>query len=226
MPFFLQIMQLITHVTRRPRLAIASGVGVTVGVLLPPDWALLTRILTAWNLGVWLYLASIAWLITHATPSKVRAMAEREDNSAVAVLAVLVFASVLSLAAIVMEAAGARELSLQQRLVHYAFTGATLLSSWLLVGVLFTLHYAHMFYLSRTDRRPVSFPDHELKPDYWDFLYFAFTIAVAVQTSDVSIMSRGMRKAVLAQSVLSFMFNAAILGMSINIAAGMVGGSN
>ena len=49
------------------------------------------------------------------------------------------------------------------------------------------------------------------------------TIAVAAQTSDISVMSGAMRKAVLAQSVMSFLFNAAIIGMSINIAAGMVG---
>jgi uncharacterized membrane protein len=45
---------------------------------------------------------------------------------------------------------------------------------------------------------------------------------VAVQTSDITVLSRSMRKAVLAQSVLSFFFNAAILGLSINIAASAV----
>ncbi|MFD2273819.1 DUF1345 domain-containing protein [Undibacterium arcticum] len=66
------------------------------------------------------------------------------------------------------------------------------------------------------------FPEGEQQPNYWDFLYFAFTIAVAAQTADINIQSRSMRKAVLAQSVLSFLFNAAILGFSINIAAGLV----
>jgi uncharacterized membrane protein len=60
-------------------------------------------------------------------------------------------------------------------------------------------------------------------PDYWDFLYFSFTIAVAAQTSDVIIMNRSTRKTVLAQSILSFLFNVAILGFSINIAAGLLG---
>jgi uncharacterized membrane protein len=36
-------------------------------------------------------------------------------------------------------------------------------------------------------------------------------------------MSRTMRKTVLAQSLLSFVFNVAILGFSVNIAAGLVG---
>jgi uncharacterized membrane protein len=37
------------------------------------------------------------------------------------------------------------------------------------------------------------------------------------------VMSRELRKVVLAQSVLSFLFNVAIVGLSINIAAGLLG---
>jgi uncharacterized membrane protein len=99
----------------------------------------------------------------------------------------------------------------------------TLFGSWCLIGTLFTFHYAHVFYMSPADNRALGFPDHLQNPDYWDFLYFAFTIAVAAQTSDVTVLSRSMRKTVLAQSVLSFAFNLAILGLSINIAAGIVG---
>ncbi|HEY0269345.1 MAG TPA: DUF1345 domain-containing protein, partial [Methyloradius sp.] len=60
-------------------------------------------------------------------------------------------------------------------------------------------------------------------PDYWDFLYLAFTIAAAAQTSDVSVMTSSARKAVTAQSILSFLFNAAVIGLLINIAAGIIG---
>ena len=93
---------------------------------------------------------------------------------------------------------------------------------WLLVGVLFCFHYAHMFYHASQDQRPLRFPDDERAPDYWDFLYFSFTIAVAAQTSDVAVTSRTMRRLVLGQSVLAFFFNLAILGLSINIAAGLL----
>jgi uncharacterized membrane protein len=80
-----------------------------------------------------------------------------------------------------------------------------------------------MFYTSPIGRRALCFPDKEENPDYWDFLYFSFTIAVAAQTSDITVMSHSMRKAVLAQSVLSFLFNVAIIGLSINLAASLVG---
>jgi uncharacterized membrane protein len=90
---------------------------------------------------------------------------------------------------------------------------------------MFTLHYGHMYYRAQEELRPLRFPDHDtLEPDYWDFLYFSFTIAVAAQTSDVTVMTQDMRKVVLAQSVLSFLFNAAIIGLSINVAAGLIGG--
>jgi uncharacterized membrane protein len=106
--------------------------------------------------------------------------------------------------------------------LRYAFTALTVIGSWLLVGVLFCFHYAHLYYRAPEGRAPLRFPDEGLAPNYWDFLYFSFTIAVAVQTSDVSVMSRTMRKLVLGQSVLSFFFNLLILGLSINIAAGFV----
>jgi uncharacterized membrane protein len=205
----------------RPRLAVALLVGLVSWLVLPANWPSDTAALIAWNIGVWAYLFSATWLVTRATPGKVRAIAEREDNGAVAVLATLTIAAVISMAAIVLELATSRHLALADRLVRYELTAATVIGAWLLVGMLFTFHYAHMFYQSGADKRPLLFPEHEANPDYWDFLYFSFTIAVAAQTSDLIIMSRVMRKVVLAQSILSFLFNVTILGLSINIAAGL-----
>lgn len=208
----------------RPRLVAAILLGIAVGLLLPAYWQPLTRALAGWNAAVWCYLASMAWLMAHASHAEVRTVAEQQDKSAPVVLAILSLAAVISLSAIVFELAALKELALHLRLVHYLFTASTVLGSWLLVGTLFTIHYAHMFYRAPGEPQPLVFPDGETHPDYWDFLYFSFTIAVAAQTADVTVMTRAMRKVVLAQAVLSFLFNAAILGLSINIAAGLVGG--
>jgi len=69
----------------------------------------------------------------------------------------------------------------------------------------------------------LQFPgaDEAFKPDFVDFLYFSFTIAVASQTADINVSSPAMRRLVLIQSVLSFAFNAAVLALTINIAASM-----
>ncbi len=206
----------------RPRLLVALVMGIIIGLLLPDTWQSLMRALIGWNVAVWFYLVVMGWMMVRASHARVRTISEQQDNSAPVVLTVMSIAAVFSLSAIVFVLAGVKELPIHERLLRYGFTAVTVGGSWLLVAVMFTFHYAHMFYRSPVDQRPVAFPENEPQPDYWDFLYFSFTIAIAAQTSDVVIMSRAMRKAVTAQSILSFLFNVAIIGLSINIAAGLV----
>lgn len=204
-------------------LIVAIIAGTAVAPALPPTWNFADRILAGWNITVWFYLCLTGWLMMRAGHARVRRLAEQEDESAGVVLAIMSLASVASLAAIVMELSTVKDLPGGLRLSHYAFTGTTVLGSWFLLGVLFTHHYARQFYRSPPDHRSLHFPDDEQKPSYWDFLYFSFTIAVAAQTSDVLIMSRSMRRSTMIQSVLSFWFNVAIVGLSINIAASLIG---
>ncbi len=206
----------------RPHLSLAIAVGVVVGLLLPNTEAPLTRALLGWNAAVWLYLMTMMWVIMHSDHRRVREIADKQDENAGIVLLALVLGAVLSMSAIIWELGDIPHLKADQRPLRYAFTALTVLGSWLVVGMLFCFHYAHLFYLSREKVRPLQFPAEMNQPDYWDFLYFSFTIAVAAQTSDVTVQSRHMRKLALAQSVLSFFFNVAILGLSINIAAGML----
>ncbi len=212
------------HLIRfHPRLSVAVFVGVATCFLVPPTMHPMTRVLAGWNVAVWLYLIQMAVILRSANRDTVREIAEREDGSAVLVLTILSIAATLSLVAIVVELATAKGMPGNIKVWHYLLTATTVLGSWLLVGVTYTFHYARIFYRSSIKRRALSFPEGQLNPTYWDFLYFSFTIAVAAQTSDVTVQSTLMRKAVLAQSLLSFLFNAAIIGMSINIAAGLVG---
>ncbi|MEO6986215.1 MAG: DUF1345 domain-containing protein [Paralcaligenes sp.] len=211
-------------VRTRPRLTGSVVAGICVGVALPAHWGLVMRALLGWNVTIWFYLVLIGWLMLRANQKRVREIAEQEDEGAVAVLVVMSFAAIASVAAIILELSTVKTLALHGRLAHYALTGSTILGSWCLLATIFTFHYARVFYNSRSEQPVLCFPDKEKNPIYWDFLYFSFTIAVAAQTSDVLVMTRSLRKTVLAQSVLSFLFNAAILGLSINIAAGVVGG--
>lgn len=206
----------------RPHLSLAIALGVVVALLLPDQMFIITRALISWNAAVWAYLLTMAWVMMRADHREVRAIAGRQDESAGLVLATLTVASVISLTAIVFELGEVAQLPLNERAKHYGLTALTIFGSWFLVGVLFCFHYAHLYYRGSAICLPLKFPEDHTDPDYWDFLYFSFTIAVAVQTSDVCVMTRTMRKLVLAQSILSFFFNLAILGLSINIAAGML----
>ena len=208
----------------RPHLSMAIVIGVAAGLLLPDAWRQMTRLLVAWNIAVWLYLITMAWMMMRASHHKVKAIAARQDERAAMVLSALSVASVMSLAAIVSQLSAMKDMTPDMRALHYGLTILTLVGSWFLVGTLFCFHYAHLYYQASAQQRPLRFPEDEQNPDYWDFLYFSFTIAVAVQTSDVTVQTRLMRQIVLGQSVLSFFFNLVVLGLSINIAAGLING--
>ena len=85
------------------------------------------------------------------------------------------------------------------------------------------LHLIDDAFRASPEARPLRFPDDPPPDsDFWDFLYFSFTIAVAAQTADVAVVSGAMRKVVVAHAVVSFFFNVAILGATINVVAGLL----
>lgn len=209
------------HLLRtHPRLTAATLLGVAVSLLAPAD-SLISKILIGWNSGVWTYLVLMLWLTVRSRADDVKRIAEVEDENAGLVLFIVCIAAIASLATITLELAGSKDLETSRRLLHYGFTGMTVIGSWLLIGVIFSVHYARLFYTWDGKEPALRFAEGLLTPNYWDFLYFSFTIGVAVQTSDVGVATRGLRKIVLAQSLIGFLFNTAILGFSINIAAGL-----
>lgn len=102
----------------------------------------------------------------------------------------------------------------------------TLALSWLFTNLVFMLHYAHMFYGPGDSPETVAggfeFPGTP-EPDYWDFLYFAFTAGMSFAASDVDVTSKSVRKVLVLQSLLSFAFNIGALAFCINVLAGAAG---
>lgn len=131
--------------------------------------------------------------------------------------------------AIVAELGPVKTLAGLSKAAHLVLTVSTVVGSWLLLHLTFAFHYAHEFYLERAaspDKAPemrggLIFPGTDL-PNYVDFLYFAYVIGVACQTADVSTSSPTMRAVALAQGVLAFFYNTAILALTVNIASGFV----
>jgi uncharacterized membrane protein len=207
----------------RPRMVIALIVAIIAALLAPWPMRPMVRVLAAWDVAIWVYLVLIWIHMAQADERSVREFAIRDDENAGVVLVVICVATIASIAAIVLELASAKNLNAASVAAHYAVTGMTLFGAWFLIPTIFTLHYARLYYGSDEKQTALLFPDKGLQPNYWDFLYFSFTIAVASQTSDVVLRSRTIRRATLAQSILSFYFNVAVLGLCVNIAAGLLG---
>jgi uncharacterized membrane protein len=207
-----------------PRLWISLIAGTLLFFFLPHDWSILSRVLVCWNAGVVLFLALIFFWMRRLTAAQICTKYIEEDETAAFILVVVVVAAVASLFAIVEPLATIKQVSGAVRAAHFALAALTLINSWLLVPVMFTTRYADMFYSAAADDRPLHFPNTP-EPVFWDFAYFSFTIAAACQTADVATEHAGIRRVVIAQTLISFLFNASILGFAINVTAGLIGGS-
>ena len=207
--------------TMRPRLIIATAVGIAMG-LLTPGHAVSTRLLLGWDSAVLTHLVLVVIMMAIASEQDIRRRADREDAGAVLVLAFFGVAALASLGAIVIELRSVKASGGAIALGHLALAGSTILLSWLFAHVLFGLHYAHDYYVDPEDRSGLKFPGGKA-PDYWDFMYFSFNLGAAAQTSDVQITSHRMRRFVLAHTILSFLFNTAVLALAINIGASLLG---
>ncbi len=99
---------------------------------------------------------------------------------------------------------------------------ATLVIAWLFSNLIYAMHYAHDYYLAGVDGKDgggLDFPDTK-EPDYWDFFYFAYTLGMTFQTSDVTISSRDMRRTALFHCMAAFLFNIGVLAFTINVLGG------
>ena len=182
--------------------------------------ALLSRILIGWNVATWIYLAWVLFVLLRADAGHMKRVALAQAESAGKVLFIVTGAAVASLVAVVFELLAAKAAGPNHMAVHGVFAAFTVIGSWLLLPVVFALTYAAAYYTPKPDMG-LEFPGAtaSFEPDHTDFLYFAFTIAVTAQTSDVAITTRPMRRLVLWHSILSFAFNTTILAFSINAAA-------
>jgi uncharacterized membrane protein len=210
------------------------ALGLVLALLWPGTASPITRGLIGWNVAVWLYLALVGWMMVHADHHLVRSVAEAQAESTATVLAIVSTACVVSLVAVVAELSAARLPGAPRAGPHMLFALVTVAGSWLLLPTVFALTYASRYYSGAhsvhhgTGHKVgpgtgLRFPDAntDLQPDYVDFLYVSFTMAVAAQTADVCVTSSPMRRLVLLQALLSFAFNTAILAFTINIAASM-----
>jgi len=90
------------------------------------------------------------------------------------------------------------------------------LAAWILLHFGYADRYAHLHYRAEPGLR---FPATE-RPNLLDFAYFAFTVGTSFATSDVEVRARPIRYTVLTHSVVSFVYNTAILGIAVGVITG------
>ena len=181
----------------------------------------------AWNAFAWSFVL-FSWVrIAFADARTSVQTAKLEDTGRTIIFVFVILAAVTSLFAVAVLIGEAKGLSKGLVTGHLLLAGGTVISSWVLVHTVFTMHYAHAFYRQMDDDEAssqgggVEFPG-EKQPDFLDFAYFSFVIGMTCQVSDVQITSRDIRRLALVHGLLSFLFNTVILALTINLASGLV----
>jgi uncharacterized membrane protein len=213
--------RLLRAVRSRPRLFSSGAVGIVVVALVAlTSWRLATRLLVGWDVAVALYLALAFHMIARAEVHHIRRRAAQQDEGRFAILILTVASALASLGAIFAELGASARGAGAHHPLPLVLATVTIVLSWAFIHVMFALHYAHEFYEGAGGG--INFPGADREPDYWDFVYFSFVIGMTSQVSDVTVSSKQVRRTVAAHGVVSFMFNAALLALTVNIAASAI----
>jgi len=215
----------IVRLTAMHRLAIALGISALAAIALRPTVSMHVSVLVSWDVFVLCDLA-LAWtLITRTDETQTRLRAQRYDPGGYILFLLIVVAASASFIAIGFMVGSIAELPFGQRAIRLVLSIGALFLSWFLIHTAFAFHYAKLYYYLPSGHdehhRGLKFP-HDDEPDYMDFAYYSFVVGMTSQVSDVAVRSRPMRRLTLVHGILSFVYNIAILAMSINIIGGAI----
>lgn len=194
--------------------AIIFAIGLFVAI--PPlGWGRGT--MAAFDVAALVFLGSILPLLRGSEAKGIRKAARDNDANRTVLLGLTGVTMVVILVAV------AKELQSKSDMLAVTLVIATLILAWLFSNIVYALHYAHLFYSDcdgdGTDAGGLDIPNCK-EPDYWDFIYFSFTLGMTFQTSDVEIASRTMRMVSLGQCLAAFVFNLGVLAFTINTLGG------
>jgi uncharacterized membrane protein len=202
----------------RPRTFMSMAIGIVAFFVLPGSLRLVTRLLISWDVFVTFYLVLAYIMMFRSGLAHIRRNAVLQDDGRFLILLITGVGAFASIAAIVFELGASKRGAPQ-----LALATVTIALSWAMVHTTFALHYAHDYYRG-ANPGGLQFPsgDQQDHADYWDFVYFSFVIGMTAQVSDVGITDKTIRRTATAHGIISFVFNTALLALTVNIAASAI----
>ncbi|WP_251567062.1 DUF1345 domain-containing protein [Erythrobacter sp. 3-20A1M] len=186
--------------------------------LLVAGWA--SALLIAFDVGVIAFVLSCIPLWRHGEAGVLRADAQANDAGGILLLLITALISASVTAALSALLAGKSSLSGPE----IALMVGTLLANWCFANLVFTFHYARLYWSDDPDegragkRGGLDFPGGAA-PGFSDFVNFAFVIGMTCQTADIEITGRHIRRVSTFHALFAFVFNLGILALTVNTLA-------
>src|SRR5262249_54925167 len=175
--------------------------------------------LVGWDTFALTILVAVWPLIWTFDCERTAAQSTREGETRATAGLLEVSAATVSLVGVFYALQQASELTGLTRVVLTAAAMLTIAVSWTLLNTVFTLRYAHLHFLSKAGGLDFH---GDTPPDYRDFAYVAFTVGMTYQVSDTEVRDPAIRRLLLQQALLSYLFGAFIIAATINVVAGFV----
>jgi uncharacterized membrane protein len=210
----------LSHKRATGRLLRSIAVG-AIAMLLPlpaPTWSV--RWMIGWDAFALMLLAQAWWILLRSDAHTTKQRASDEDPGRDAVFLIAVVSSVISVSAAMLVIRITRSQSSSAVWEVFPLAGVAL--SWLLTHTSYTFRYAHLYY-GGTRNGGLIFPGTSTPADM-DFAYYAFTLGMAFQVSDVQVEAPDIRETTFWHALISFAFNTTILALALNVIFGLVGG--
>ena len=202
------------------RVAVGGAGGIAVAALvlsLGASWSVAA--LCASDVAALVFLVWV-WITVAGSDAAVTArIARAEDASHAAAEAILVAAGAASLLAVAFTLAQAGNADEPERGLLTALAIGSVALAWTSVHTVYVLRYARLYYTP--PEGGIDF--HGEAPDYVDFAYLALTIGMTFQVSDTDLTGKRVRRAALHHALLSYIFGAVILAITVNSVAGLLG---
>lgn len=195
-------------------IVVGTAVGVTVGYLLGvaagllAGWAALSIVSTVWTL-VQVWPLDAAATREHAT---------LEDPGRRLAQIIAIIGSIASLGAVAAVVVHSRHLSGLDAYIDAGIAALSVISSWMLIQTDYMLRYAKEYY--RDDAKGIDFNQEE-DPQYSDFVYFSVALGVSYGVGDTVVTRNGIRRIVISQTMLGYLFGAGIIATIISLIAGL-----
>lgn len=182
-------------------------------LLTPGSPPLALRSMVGWDATA-LTLLCLWWhILFHSDARTTELRAGDQDPGMRAVFSIAVLSSVFSLFAATMVLRMMRGQSCASFWVVLALVSVAL--SWVVTHTAYTFRYAHLYYTGESNGG-LCFPGTTTPCDM-DFAYYAFTLGMCFQVSDVQVEAPDIRRTTLGHALISFVFNTTIVALSLNV---------
>lgn len=202
------------------RVVLAGGAGCIVGPVVGLFVPWQAAPLLAWDTAACVFLAWVWSEIRRLDEVATAKAAARQDPSVALSDAVIIGAGLacLGVVGLVLMKAANSSGGLKALLIGLGVLSVAL--SWACVHTVFTLRYARAYYGGKASGG-IDFNEEE-PPAYLDFAYVAFTIGLTFQVSDTDLTSKAVRRIALRHALISFLFGAVMIGLTINVLASLL----